>query len=167
MIGSINTETANCWPIPNQQNIGIVGNEDVMARRFLSEYDARLRSIATTRYNCHGLTFGSRRTCIDDPKSIAQILSDDGYKHVAREAVLPGDIVLYYDIVDGTVSHSGLVVGVPSDRNSSVLVVSKWGVVGAEYLHAADKCPYKGEFQYFRIDHSAESVILSKILLGY
>lgn len=160
----INTETSNRWPIPNQQNFDIVGNEESLASQFRTDYDAELRTKATGRYNCHGLTFGARRTCIDDPSSIAKILGDDGYRLVESTGVLPGDVVLYYDR-DGTVSHSGIVVDVPDILPRFVRVVSKWGVAGAEYLHWVHRSPYGSDYKFYRVDHSGESIILSKIIL--
>lgn len=165
MATSITTETANRWAIPNQQNFDLVGNEEILATRFVAQYEARLRTKATGRYNCHGLTFGARRTCIDDASSISKILADDGYQLVENTGVMPGDVVLYYDY-DGTVSHSGIVVEVPGDPMNFVRVVSKWGVPGAEYLHWVHRSPYGVDYKFYRMDHSAESAILSKIILG-
>lgn len=160
----INTETSNCWPIPNQQNFDIVGNEDALAQLFYRDFEAELRTKATGRYNCHGLTFGSRRTCIDEATSISRILDDDGYKLVDIAGVMPGDIVLYYDH-DGTVSHSGIVVMVPDSLPRFVKVVSKWGVVGAEYVHWVHRTPYGLDYKFYRVDYTSESAILSRIIL--
>lgn len=165
MQSCITTETSNCWPIPNKQNFDIVGNEDSLASQFLTNFAAELRTKATGRYNCHGLTFGARRTCIDDPSSIVRILADDGYRLVETAGVMPGDVVLYFDH-DGTVSHSGIVVEVPNGFPAFARVVSKWGVAGAEYLHWVHRSPYGSDYKFYRVDHSAESVILSKIILN-
>ena len=35
-------------------------------------------------YNCHGLTFTSRRTKITDPEAIANIIADDRYDQIDR-----------------------------------------------------------------------------------
>lgn len=165
MLTCITTETSNCWPIPNRQHFDIVGNEEALARQFLDTYDAKLRAKATGRYNCHGLTFGARRTCIDDASSISRILTDDGYRLVESTGVMPGDIVLYFDL-DGTVSHSGIVVEVPDGALKFVRVVSKWGVNGGEYLHWVHRSKYGMDYKYYRVDHSNESIVLSKIILG-
>jgi hypothetical protein len=161
----ISTETSGRWPIPNQQNFDIVGNENTLVERFVTQYEAKLRTAASGRYNCHGLTFGSRRTCIDDATSIVRILVDDGYKLVDIASVMPGDVVLYYD-PDGTVSHSGIVALIPDGPLKFPQVVSKWGVAGAEYLHWVHKSPYGVDYKFYRVDHSGESIILSKIILG-
>lgn len=165
MLTSITTETSAFWPIPNQQNLNIVGNEDTLSGKFRTDFDARLRTKATGRYNCHGLTFGSRRTCIDEAYSISRILSDDSYKLVAINHIMPGDVVLYFD-GDGTVSHSGIVVEVPDSLPMFPRVVSKWGVAGAEYLHWVHRSPYGTDYKFYRVDHSDEFAILSNIILG-
>ena len=33
-------------------------------------------------YNCHGLTFASRRTCINTPSEVQKTLDEDGYKKI-------------------------------------------------------------------------------------
>jgi len=165
MSASIVTQTADRWDIPNNQYFDLVGNEEALGQRNKSTYDAEIRTKATGRYNCHGLTFGSRRTCIDDPNSLTTILKHDGYVEVLISEILPGDIVLYFD-VDGTVSHSGLVVEVPSTLPQFPRVVSKWGVNGGEYVHWAHRSPYGQNYRFYRISHSTESKILSQIILS-
>lgn len=164
MLTSITTETANRWPIPNTINIDVVGNENLVTQLLADEHSAQVRTGATGRYNCHGLTFGARRTCIDDVASIQKILSDDGYRIVPPIDVMAGDIVVYYD--DGVVSHSGIVVEVVTEGLQACRVVSKWGVVGAEFLHWVHRSPYGGQYQFFRVDHSEETKIISNIILS-
>jgi hypothetical protein len=82
-------------------------------------------------YNCHGLTFGSRRTRIWDPAQVERILIDDGYIDVTELRVLPGDAAVYYG-ENGDIEHSGIVVeitplGVPK-------ILGKWGY-GHETVH--------------------------------
>ena len=82
-------------------------------------------------YNCHGLTFASRRTRITDPQGIQQILVDDNWVELEMKDALPGDVVVYYS-EEGEPNHSGIVVevgglGVPR-------ICSKWGSAG-EYIH--------------------------------
>lgn len=165
MSSSIVTQTADSWNIPNSQYFDTVGNEEVLNQFFLSTYDAEIRTKATGRYNCHGLTFGSRRTCIDDATSLANILKHDGYIEVLIAEILPGDIVLYFD-TDGTVSHSGLVVEVPPTLPLFPKIVSKWGVNGSEYVHWIHRSPYGQSYRFYRISHSSESRIISKIILA-
>jgi hypothetical protein len=96
-------------------------------------------------YNCHGLTFGSRRTQVSPP--IFSILEDDGFDKVLSEKdVRPGDIVVYSN-VRGEVTHSGFVVWrkavelVEGSQSVIPMVWSKWGK-GYEMIHAVGECPY-------------------------
>jgi hypothetical protein len=109
-------------------------------------------------YNCHGLTFGSRRTQISS--SILSILEDDGFDKVASEKdVRPGDIVIYSD-ARGEVTHSGFVVWrntvelMAGSKTLIPMVWSKWGK-GYEMIHAVGECPYYEEqganFAYYRL----------------
>jgi hypothetical protein len=109
-------------------------------------------------YNCHGLTFGSRRTQISPP--IFPILDDDGFDKVPSEKdVRPGDIVIYSD-ARGEVTHSGFVVWrnkvelVEGTQSIIPMVWSKWGK-GYEMIHAVGECPYlesQGDvFTYYRL----------------
>jgi hypothetical protein len=95
----------------------------------------------TTAYNCHGFTFGLRRTAIVDERAIALVLDDDGFTEVTQADARPGDVALYYD-ESGMVSHTGVVVQVERlGRHRHIMVLSKWGNAG-EYIHEAATCPY-------------------------
>ncbi len=103
-----------------------------------------LRRPPTGLYNCHGLTFATRRTAIPDAETIQAILNDDGYRRIPLSDVQAGDIVIYRDGQE--ISHTGLVLktveGYPEGttlRRTEVL--SKWGQAG-EYYHAAGEGPY-------------------------
>lgn len=59
---------------------------------------ARLRSI-TAIYNCLGMTFAARRTCIE-PDLTYMILTEDGYIQLAgAEQAQIGDVAVYKKIV--------------------------------------------------------------------
>jgi hypothetical protein len=99
------------------------------------------------KYNCHGLTFASRRTWIDKALEVRKILQDDEYRVVQPADVLPGDIVVYY--VDGDAEHSGLVV----DKGdiAGPVILSKWGFCH-EVIHRIRECPYDaGNVVFYRI----------------
>lgn len=109
-------------------------------------------------YNCHGLTFGSRRTQVSPP--VHSILDDDGFDKIASEKdVRPGDIVIYLD-ARGEVAHSGFVVWrnkvelVGGVQSVIPMIWSKWGK-GYEMIHAVGECPYFGEdgdvFTFYRL----------------
>jgi len=115
-----------------------------LSKRFPDERFAEFLSAPCPVYNCHGLTFASRRTQIE-PKSTSfpQLLLDDGYVEVDMNNVNTGDIVLYYDD-DGDIDHSGIVVGVrqlePSGQRIP-WVWSKWGHF-QEVRHHFANCPF-------------------------
>jgi hypothetical protein len=89
-------------------------------------------------YNCHGLTFASRRTRVVDTRELQKILRDDNWNEVELRDVLAGDIVIYF-AEDGEANHSGIVVDVDPELHVP-LICSKWGHAG-EYLHHLTYCP--------------------------
>jgi len=102
---------------------------------------ASYRTAPCGYYNCHGMTFASRRTRIYDGVDLARILKEDNYDQVPQDIVLEGDVVMYYR--NGDPQHSGIVVTVPkkSDSITTIRVASKWGH-GHEVVHALRDCPY-------------------------
>lgn len=97
-------------------------------------------------YNCHGLTFASRRTNIEDAAEIRKILEDDGYIEINLENISPGDIALYF--ISGDVEHSGIVVEI-MDLGPKIL--SKWGPA-QEAIHNLGDCPYDASnVRFFRV----------------
>lgn len=101
-------------------------------------------------YNCHGLTFASRRTQVDGTTamSIQSILAQDGYTEVPEPSTRFGDVIVYYDD-QGRAEHSGIVV---SKLNADVIRVwSKWGK-GYEMIHPAGSCLWGAfEKRFYRI----------------
>jgi len=104
------------------------------------------RPVAPSRkYNCHGLTFASRRTWIWKPQEIQKILRDDEYEEVPVQEVLPGDIVIYDQ--QGDAEHSGIVMS----RGPVPIILSKWGTAH-EVVHRVNDCPYDSmRITYYRI----------------
>jgi hypothetical protein len=109
-------------------------------------------------YNCHGLTFASRRTSVNP--AVMPILQDDGFEQVEEKDAQVGDIVVYSN-VRGEVVHSGFVVGVdrveivPGTKPTMIpRIWSKWGK-GHEWVHPVGECPYlqdEGNFaSYYRL----------------
>jgi hypothetical protein len=120
--------------------------------------NAECVSEACPVYNCHGLTFGSRRTQVTDV--VYPILDDDGFDILPSEKdVRPGDIVVYCS-ARGEVIHSGFIVWrksvelVPGTKSVIPMVWSKWGK-GHERLHEIGECPYledEGNYtRYYRL----------------
>ena len=99
---------------------------------------AQVRSLSSV-YNCMGMAFASRRTCVE-PDCLEMILADDNYKPVNDEKELwPGDLVIYRD-EEGKPVHVGVVNQVRLDLKNvtwEVFAISQWGADG-EYLHRVD-----------------------------
>jgi hypothetical protein len=105
-------------------------------------------------YNCHGLTFGSRRTSVEATNlMINRILDDDGFDEVTMKEVQEGDVIIYAD-EDGEIQHSGIVVEMMEFAGfdaSIPRVWSKWGH-GQETVHHFQSMPYKNVTpKYYRM----------------
>lgn len=135
----IRLDTSRARGIRNQQDHDISGYDLHICKKLEADYPlATRRSKPTAIFNCHGLTFGCRRTKITDRESVNQILCDDHWKEVPEKDAEPGDIVVYFDD-SGDPSHSGLVVA-KDDMLGIPTIVSKWGV-GPEFIHTAAYVP--------------------------
>ncbi len=88
-------------------------------------------------FNCHGLTFASRRTSIHDSSVIQMILDDDGYEQVDLKAVKAGDVATFRS--EGNIDHSGIVVEVDDFKRPRIL--SKWAFLH-EVIHFSFEGPY-------------------------
>lgn len=99
-----------------------------------------MRCESTGIFNCHGLTFASRRTSVSDSKEVSKILEDDGYEGVEKSDLMPGDIILYRGD-KGDIEHSGMIVDVPDGNFGIPRIISKWGKF-QERIHMANQCPY-------------------------
>jgi len=120
----------------------------------LKEYqNVTPRSPLCPVYNCHGLTFGSRRTWIDRSPEVFKILTEDSYQDISDNSIYEGDIIIYYG-PDNDIEHSGIVVSRPSSKNNHVpIIVSKWGK-GQEMIHKFHECPYYlHNIRYYRINY--------------
>jgi hypothetical protein len=97
-------------------------------------------------YNCHGLTFGSRRTWISD---VSLVLEDDEYTRIKEMSrVQPGDIVIWRDPKSGDISHSGVVV---EYAGITPRVLGKWGNLH-EAVHFVNEGPYtRLVFEFWRL----------------
>jgi hypothetical protein len=110
------------------------------------------RSEPTSIYNCHGLTFASRRTAIDNSQEVLKILEDDKYVEVDNRLVKEGDVVLYFNRGNNEIEHSGIVVSSPDDDPfEGPRICSKLGKY-REVIHSVYKCPYTlSDIRYYRI----------------
>jgi hypothetical protein len=113
-----------------------------------------LRGKPTARYNCHGMTFASRRTGIYEATVVKQVIVEDGYVVINANDVLPGDVIIYYSS-DGDVEHSGIVVSKIDSQLYVPQVLSKWGKF-SEIIHWANQCPYTfSQAKYYRITNES------------
>ncbi len=104
--------------------------------------------LPTAKYNCHGLTFASRRAKIIDSQEVIKVLKDDDYEVVPPDSVTAGDIVLYYK--NGDIEHSGIVIRIEQPSKVPV-ILSKWGFL-PEAIHHVNVGPYAGySITYYRI----------------
>jgi hypothetical protein len=138
--------------IDNERLYEISTYESNLFRKFDTDYGLGIqrRCDPTPLYNCHGLTFASRRTGIFDSNALKQILNEDGYVEI-HEDVMAGDVIIYFD-TSGDFEHSGIVISPPTKDNLNVpFVCSKWGKY-AELLHQANNCPYSfANVKYYRL----------------
>jgi len=147
-------ETSEKRKIPNAQISEISIYELNQFADYEKKYGESCKwcSNPTPIYNCHGMTFASRRTGIFESRVIDQILKDDKYQLINPEDVLPGDIILYIEKATGDVEHSGIVISPPNENELGVpKVLSKWGKY-SEILHWANRCPYDfSNVHYYRV----------------
>jgi len=113
---SIPLATRTGRAVPNVQDLDLPPHRvrlylDASKRRFPR---AELRRLPTGCYNCHGLTFASRRTQILDPSVVEDILKDDGYRRIRFRGVMQGDLAVYYDRRE--IAHTGVIVAVERDE---------------------------------------------------
>jgi hypothetical protein len=95
-------------------------------------------------FNCHGLTFASRRTWIDRPVEVQKILDDDDYTEIDITNVKPGDIAIFRK--NGEIDHSGIVVEVLERFRPRIL--SKWAC-----LHEVVHFPWEGPYNECQVTY--------------
>lgn len=154
---SINLETSKGNKIDNYQIFELSAFEKNQFTHYSKEkYPFVIfRNSPSPIYNCHGMSFASRRTNIDKSTDLKKILEDDGYIEIEKQKVLAGDIVLYITPEDGDISHSGIVVKIDVEHtdNYIIFVVSKWGKY-KEVIHTLYDCPYTNcLIKFYRITH--------------
>lgn len=154
---TLNLHSATCVQIDNEQRDEISPFDRHQQEQLAGiprrerENGVIRRAPGCCRYNCHGLTFASRRTGIWDAESVTKILKMDGYEKIQPSDVLPGDVLLYVS-AEGDIEHSAVVVIKPTRESLNIpIVFSKWGI-GPEFIHPANNCPYAfNNHEYYRI----------------
>ena len=137
--------------IPNSQETELSPFELNLSKGMSAKYpNAKFKTGSIPRYNCHGLTFGSRRTRIVDDSSIKLILHDDSFHEIPGGDILPGDIVIYKS-TEGEFNHSGIVIKPNHGDSKGPLILSKWGG-GPEVIHWLHDVPkiYGSYVYYYR-----------------
>lgn len=107
------------------------------------------RKPATGGYNCAGLVWASRRTCLYRPKDWRTVLVEDEYRKTEEPDVQVGDIAVYVrrsDLMTGQEPEILHVGRICFFRPHSVLsrtpwVISKWDPFYGEDIHEAYDCP--------------------------
>lgn len=144
---SIALATRDGWRIPNElrepapQRLARVRVEQHMK----GHRSVRLRSESTS-YNCVGLVFANRRTCVD-PEFVLQILRRDGYRPIEIGRARRGDVVLYR-AADGDLRHVGILFEREADFRTArwkIRVLSPWGFAGEFFHDLGDVPPIFGE----------------------
>jgi hypothetical protein len=150
-------QTSERNDIENEQCGSLSSTQYSQVSLFEKDYsEALFKGQLTPIYNCHGLTFASKRTGIFPDSEIEKILVDDKYIEIkAEKDVLPGDIVIYYD--ENGISHSGMVIQVDLPRTDfdliRIMILSKWGR-HKEVIHNVNYSPYSlGLKRYWRVNH--------------
>lgn len=139
--------------IPNDQEHELSKFEENLFGAYKKKFTApacHWRTEAIPVYNCHGMTFASRRTRITETWAVQRILADDQYEEIAARDVHQGDVVIYWTD-DGDLEHSGLVVSRGTHPLYVPMICSKWGG-GGEVIHPANNCPYEAvALRYYRV----------------
>ncbi len=135
---AIRLETSRRTGIANHQDAEISAYDRHWSDRIPKLYRNVIpRTDPSAAYNCHGLTFASRRTRVDNTSDVFRVIHDDNWVEIPMNGILPGDIVIYFS-EEGDANHSGIVM---EYRQLAVpLICSKWGNAG-EYIHALQNCP--------------------------
>ena len=133
-------ETRQGNQVPNEQRREVAPQRMKAAMEIVkaNHPTAVERSLRST-YNCVGMVFASRRTCVDI-EHLGLLLLEDGYRRLANATELQiGDLAVY-KVDSGDFSHVGVVYHLGPfrvDGSRDVYVMSQWGRDG-EYYHRVD-----------------------------
>jgi len=130
-----------------------VAGELALARKYKAAYMGALHRPTPVchTYNCHGLTFASRRAQITSASVVRKILIEDDYDQIHPNDILPGDIAIYL-AEDGDIEHSGIIVSIDAALlGRAPKVLSKWGSAH-EVVHQLRDCPYNPiAIEFYRV----------------
>ncbi|MEX2140153.1 MAG: hypothetical protein WD894_12885 [Pirellulales bacterium] len=102
------------------------------------------RKDAVGVYNCAGMVWANRRTCLTEPEEWELILNEDGYRKLDNEDDADiGDVAVYRNRVDGEIMHVARVcrkqrLHTPGGEPSKPILraLSKWDQSCGEDIHA-------------------------------
>lgn len=108
---SIKLQTSRGNDIVNKQNHFLLEQEISLSAQIESKFESNYQGKESPFYNCHGLTFASKRTGIDEDEMIMKILEDEYIEIKEMRNVIEGDVVVYYvDENYNSITHSGIVI---------------------------------------------------------
>ena len=132
----ISLSTMKNQPIPNEQRQQRPPSSMRAAKDWFTQRQTVVNRSLDSQYNCMGMLFASRRTCVE-PVHLGMILEDDGYHQIgSAEELQEGDVIIYQDDT-GSTSHVGIVSKIQinlTDASRTIMVLSQWGADG-EYFH--------------------------------
>lgn len=135
-LASIPLATRDGWQIPNERHDAAPAHlAKIRVEQHMRGHPSLQLRSRSTSYNCVGMVFASRRTCVE-PECVPEILRRDGYRRITIALARRGDIVLYRT-PDGEVQHVGLLLERTPDLSTGatqVGVLSQWGF-GGEFIH--------------------------------
>ena len=160
---AITLQTSYKTPINNHQSTVLLKANESLYRQLEEKFNSKFLCSPNPIYNCHGMTFASRRTGIYKDADILKILEDE-YVHIKSIfEVRTGDIIIYFSSNESEILHSGVVTYVvKNDSFPEIKILSKARQCG-EIMHKPDEVPddIKGIIKYYRIGHKKIKVYLS------
>lgn len=153
---SIKTHTSRDVEIINEQCDTLFYQQDVAYSNSLGpQFESEFQGSPNPFYNCHGLTFACKRTCILDDAEVWKIIKSEYIEIKVHKDVIVGDVILYfYGQDESFILHSGIVVAVNKGIGLDFKIYSKVKK-GREIVHQYNKGPYyKGHIKFYRIDYA-------------
>lgn len=147
-------QTSKKTDIDNAQFHTRTKQEETIANIVEQKFNSTYQGSPSKIYNCHGLTFASRRTGIYEDSEIQKILKDE-YVEIRSDQIIVGDIALW--VKDKQYIHSALVVQICD--NNQVFVLSKTRDF-KEIVHLVTTSPYPYDIiKYYRITHGLPAIL--------
>ena len=99
----------------------------------------RVRKPCCGTYNCFGLVWASRRTCIFESDEVRRILDEDGFRRIDLAQAVCGDVVTYHHEGSKVIWHAG-VIEIRELSGGGVVpwVLSKLDPMKGEVFHPID-----------------------------